>query len=284
MNLKKVVADIVGNRLINAEPLGNNTTLTLKLTLDDDRQFAAKVVKQDAMDDVDSEVLMLEHIQRTTDLPTPGIVSVKPGLLLMELIPFTSDWMTPASEVDVAQHLATFHCAPADYCGFEIDTSVNGIHQPNDVNMNWCDFFINQRLRWGAQLCVDSGQMPARLAKRIDALIELLPNIIPHDIPPSLLHGDLWKGNILVDGPKVKAFIDPALYYGHSEMDLAFLSMFGKVSNKFYDAYSEIRPLDKAFLEERKWLYLIWPILINIRLRGSNFVKHLDSMLTKFGV
>lgn len=284
MNLKKTIADIIGNRVIKAEPLGNNTTMTLRLYMDDERTFIVKVPKEGEMDEVDGETLMLEHIQRTTNLPTPGIIHTKPGLLLMEDVGHTDTWITAASEENVARHLAELHSAPADYCGFEIDTSVHGIHQPNEVSMSWREFFAEKRLRWGAQLCADCGQMPNRIANRVYSLIDQLGTYIPYDVKPTLLHGDLWKGNILIEHDQVKAFIDPALYYGHSEMDLAFLSMFGKVSDRFYDAYREVHPLDKTFAEERKWLYLIWPILINIRLRGKDYVRHLDAMLTKFGV
>lgn len=285
MDLKKQIADIVGNRVIKAIPLGkSNTSMTLLIKLDDDRVFVAKVPKSGEMNMIGDETLMLEHLDQHSKLPMPGIVHTKPNLLLTEYIRSTADYMTPESAADVGRHLAELHNAPADYFGFEIDSSVHSILQPNQISMDWTDFFANQRLRWATQLCVDSDSMPARLGARVEALIEKLPTILPNDIRPSLLHGDLWKGNILVSGDKVSAFLDPALYYGHSEMDLAFMSLFTKVPQDFYDAYTEIRPIPEAFFEERKWLYLIWPILISIRVTSDSYVKHLDTMLTKFGV
>lgn len=284
-NLKQDIANIVGNRVVKAIPMGkHHTSMTLRLLLDDEREFVVKVPKEGQMDTIKDELLMLEHLENMTELPIPGIVHFKPGLLLMELVTYTDSFMTKTSAVDVARKLAELHNAPADYCGFEIDTPVLGLNQPNSVAMNWIDFFGNQRLRWGYQLCIESGKLDKSYEDRIEALIEKLPSLLTHDIKPSLLHGDLTKGNILCNYGSVAAFIDPALYYGHSEMDLAMLNLFTNVPAKFYDAYSEIRPLDADFLENRRWLYLIWPILISIRIIDTHYTKHLDMMLTKFGV
>ncbi len=285
MNLKKIIADTIGNRVVKIVPMGGGeTTMTIRLLLEDDRQFIAKLTKPGMTDTTPYEELMLNRLRENTGVPTPEIIFTREDLLVMEYVDNDKGGLSKAAEADAGRLLAQLHHAPADYFGFEVDTVVGLIQQPNEVRMSWTQFFAEQRLMYGAKMSVDVGNMPARFLGRIEKLIENLPNFIPQDVRPSLLHGALMRQNILCKGDKVVAFIDPALYYGHSEMDIAFLSMFGKLSDEFYASYNEVTTIDKEFYSERKWVYLIWPMLIQIRLHGGNYVKHLDGILTKLGV
>jgi len=87
------------------------------------------------------------------------------------------------------------------------------------------------------RLLPEAGRLPGRIASRLGTLATHLADLLPQRPPASLLHGDLWGGNVLVDGDRVSGLIDPACYYGHGEVDLAMLSLFGNPSGAFWTAY-----------------------------------------------
>ena len=98
---------------------------------------------------------------------------------------------------------------------------------------------------------------------------------------PSLLHGDLWSGNFLVDEKGAPAIIDPAIYYGHREMELAFTMLFGGYDASFYQVYDEVFPLSKGFMK-RKDIYNVYPLLVHLNLFGSSYLSQIRGILRTF--
>ena len=113
---------------------------------------------------------------------------------------------------------------------------------------------------------------------------EKLEGLITEPARPSLLHGDLWGGNILVSGDKISGFIDPAISYGHPEMDLAFSTLFSTFGDAFFSAYDEIRPLQPGFFEVRRDIYNLWPLLVHVVLFGGSYAGQIDQVLRRHGV
>jgi fructosamine-3-kinase len=97
---------------------------------------------------------------------------------------------------------------------------------------------------------------------------------------PALLHGDLWGGNVLVGGDRVSGLIDPACYYGHSEVDIAMLQMFDHPGEAFFSAYGKL----EAGHKERLDIYRLWPALVHLRLFGSGYRPLVERLLTELGV
>ena len=134
-----------------------------------------------------------------------------------------------------------------------------------------------------AQSCLNVGKLGEAALDRVTKLAEALPDLIPSTPESSLLHGDLWSGNMLIDGDKTAAFIDPAISYGHREMDLAFIELMRGLSPRFFEAYNSHYPVDPGFHEERKALYQLWPLLVHVRLFGGTYVRQVESILVRFG-
>ena len=128
------------------------------------------------------------------------------------------------------------------------------------------------------------GHLPARLVNRIDKLIVKLGDLIAEKPAASLLHGDLWGGNILCHDDKIAGLIDPAIYYGDREIDLAFGTLFGDLTPEFFKQYDEVSKIEPGFFEERRDLYNLYPLLVHVRLFGGSYVDSVDQTLSRFGV
>jgi fructosamine-3-kinase len=128
------------------------------------------------------------------------------------------------------------------------------------------------------------GRLPNRLRHRIDALAARLGDLLVEPKHPSLLHGDLWGGNILAHDNRIGGFIDPAIYCGHPEIELAFTTMFNTFGKPFFDAYRALSPLEPGFFEERLGIYNLYPTLVHVRLFGDSYLPPIDRTLKQFGL
>ncbi len=100
-----------------------------------------------------------------------------------------------------------------------------------------------------------------------------LPNLTGTDgLEPSILHGDLWSGNVFAGPSGEPVLVDPAVYRGHSEVDLAMTELFGGFPGPFYSAYAEVRPLADGYREVRRSLYQLYPLLVHVNLFGGSYV------------
>ncbi|HEY7765424.1 MAG TPA: fructosamine kinase family protein, partial [Aestuariivirgaceae bacterium] len=119
---------------------------------------------------------------------------------------------------------------------------------------------------------------------RLERLAERLSDYLTEPSHPSLLHGDLWTGNVLVRGKRIAGFVDPAIYCGHPEIELAFTTMFGTFGAPFFEAYAVLLPLDREFRAVRCALYKLYPILVHVRLFGSAYLPPIEQTLARIGL
>jgi len=119
---------------------------------------------------------------------------------------------------------------------------------------------------------------------RIEKLAARLGEWIDGAGAPSLIHGDMWSGNILVSGERITEFVDPAIYHGDAEIEIAFATLFGTFGDAFFARYNELRPIRPGFFEARRDLYNLYPLLVHARLFGGGYGMRVDSLLDKFGV
>lgn len=155
-------------------------------------------------------------------------------------------------------------------------------HAPGD-GADWPEFFLERRLRFQVKLAVerDHGQDLERLLDNAELrILDLLGEAIE---PPSLLHGDLWSGNFIVDELGKACLIDPAVYYGHREADLAMTRLFGGFDRKFYDAYHEAAPLEHGH-QDRLPLYQLYHLLNHLNLFGSAYRARCVQILQAYSV
>ncbi|MBN2305028.1 MAG: fructosamine kinase family protein, partial [Anaerolineae bacterium] len=132
------------------------------------------------------------------------------------------------------------------------------------------------RIRPQVEIARELGRLPARREALLTRLMEKLPKLLDDSVTPSLLHGDLWGGNYLVDATGRAVLIDPAVYYGHCEMDLAMTELFGGFTPEFYAAYRAINPL--TGYQDRRSLYQLYYILVHLNHFGESYGPRVDAL------
>ena len=227
-----------------------------------------------------SEAAGLAALESAQCIRTPQVVAHGNGgasaFLLLEALELTGsrragDWaMLGAS-------LAKLHRKTHTQFGFQTDNFIGATPQYNQWRDDWVDFFRDQRLVPQFRLAESKGFHFKSATLLIEKTEQLLGR---HHPEPSLLHGDLWSGNIgfLRDGTPV--IFDPAVYYGDRETDLAFSKLFGDFPASFYAAYQDEFPLQDGF-EQRKNLYNLYHILNHLNLFGGSYAMQAEQMLGK---
>jgi protein-ribulosamine 3-kinase len=126
----------------------------------------------------------------------------------------------------------------------------------------------------------DNKRVEAGMAFRFERLFHRLDTLFPTE-PPALLHGDLWSGNFLCDTQGRPVLIDPAVYYGHREMDLAMTRLFGGSDAALYAAYTDEWPLERGW-EERVDLCNLYPLLVHVNLFGGSYITQVEAVLRRY--
>ena len=230
------------------------------------------------------EGYMLSELARLSDLPVPHVHLSEPDLLVMDFIANDGGPITPAVERDAARLLSALHATPRDTFGFARDTLIGPLPQPNPMSPLWVPFFRDHRLLHMAHAAHDEGRLPPPLFARIERLAARLDDYLLEPSHPSLLHGDLWTGNVLVRGDRIAGFVDPAIYFGHPEIELAFTTMFGTFGPAYFAAYEELSPLAPGFHDLRRDLYNLYPALVHVRLFGASYLGGIEGTLARLGL
>jgi protein-ribulosamine 3-kinase len=176
--------------------------------------------------------------------------------------------------------LAQLHQHSAGEFGLDHDNYIGSLNQYNQKETDWVEFFVNQRLQNQLRMCSDHGHADAGLLRMFDRLFPKLEQYFPHE-PPALLHGDLWSGNYLCGNKGAAYLVDPAVYYGHREMDLAMSLLFGGFDREMYHAYHEVFPLENGW-KERVDLCNLYPLLVHVNLFGGSYISQVRAILKRF--
>jgi fructosamine-3-kinase len=164
--------------------------------------------------------------------------------------------------------------------GLDHDNYIGKLPQPNQEHEQWVHFFAEQRLEFQLKLAVQNRLVDSAFVNRYRKFYDLLPQLLPVD-RPALLHGDMWSGNVMVGADGQVCLIDPAVYYGHREIELAFTRMFGGFGYDFYTTYQETYPLEPGF-EERVDIYNIYPHMVHVNLFGTSYLHGVESVLRRY--
>lgn len=178
------------------------------------------------------------------------------------------------------EKLAQLHQKERKHFGLDHDNYIGSLMQVNKQCNDWIEFYTNHRLLALTAKARDQGFFEKNHCLWVEKLCQKLDELIP-TCNPSLIHGDLWSGNLLNDKSGQPVLIDPAVYYGHPEMDWAMLSLFGNYPEKAMISYQNIKPLEKGF-EERVDIHQLYPLLVHLILFGSGYISGILRTLKKY--
>lgn len=205
-------------------------------------------------------------------VPVAPIEGEYDGVLLLAFIENDEVFSPPAWSA-IGATLARLHACVGDAYGWPVDYELGTVSLHNHPHDDWPTF-------WGQQRLVSTAALLDRpVRERVERLVGQLPELLPARPAPSLLHGDMWTGNILVQGGEVAALIDPAAYHGHAEVDLAMLTSFAEPPAEFWASYGALEP----GWEARRAIYQLFPALVHLRLFGGSYAAMVDRLLAAAG-
>lgn len=208
----------------------------------------------------------------------PQVLAVGSTFMLQEFIapgPRRPDfWETFGAQ------MAALHQTTAPHFGFDHDNYIGLTPQPNGWTEDGYAFFGERRLGFQGQLARRQGLLDSNSLRALDTLIQNLPNLVPAQ-PASLIHGDLWSGNIHNGPAGEPVLIDPAAHYGWAEAELAMMTLFGSLPEAFFKAYESVRPLASGY-KGRFDLYNLYHLLNHLNLFGESYAGSVQSILRKY--
>jgi fructosamine-3-kinase len=179
---------------------------------------------------------------------------------------------------DLGRQLSEMHRTTSDQFGLDHDNYIGSLDQSNEPKSTWNEFFFTNRVD---PLVEKAGDLLTKEDRRsLEQLKAFVEGWFPNE-PPALIHGDLWNGNYMVGPNGGPVIVDPAVYYGHREVDLAMSKLFGGFEERFYEAYDEHFPMESGW-KDRLPLYNVYPLLVHIVLFGSGYLAELRSVLNYY--
>ena len=279
------------------ELFGNDRTITEKhrahggdindafaLTLDDGTPLFMKANRIHGLSGFEAEAVGLQAIRETQAISTAQVLGIGTdpegyAFLLLDYIeagPKVPDyWET------FAEQLAAMHHAQVKkkQFGFFSDNYIGSRVQINTWNHTWIDFYRSCRLE--TQFRAAERFFSASERKAFTWLLDHLDRFLTEPEGPSLVHGDLWSGNFMT-GPDGKAWIiDPAVYYGHPEVDLAMTELFGGFPQTFYDAYQANTQMVPGY-SERRDLYHLYQLLNHLNMFGASYLSSVKRVIKRY--
>ncbi|WP_331234985.1 fructosamine kinase family protein [Natronorarus salvus] len=260
----------------SVEPLsGGQIGRVSRVELADGRTVVAKT----GPTDLTLEGRMLRYLEER-GLPVPELLGVSTEVLVLSHVEGESRF-TPAAERHAARLLADLHTSSAPRFGFPYDTLTGQLPLPNPWTDSWAEFYVEHRLRYAARRAHEDGPLPTPLAGEIEAIAAECDRWLAEPDAPALLHGDVWTENVLAAGDRITGFLDPAISYGHPEIELAYVDWTGTFGEAFFETYDGIRGIEAGFWETRRYLYRLFPLLVHVWHFGEGYVRSIERVVER---
>lgn len=177
------------------------------------------------------------------------------------------------------ERLAEMHKDFGKSFGLEDDNYLGSLPQKNEKRENWNEFFVEMRLKPQLEMAKEKKEANSEMVRHFEKLFDRIDRYFPKE-EPSPLHGDLWTGNFMTGKDGEAVIFDPAVYYGHREMDIGMSKLFGSFDKKFYEAYNATYPMEKGW-EDRIHIANLYPLLAHTNLFGGGYTMQVIQILRK---
>jgi fructosamine-3-kinase len=275
---------VAGSPVAASSPVaGGDINRAERMTLADGRELFVKHRQGAPAGMYAAEAAGLAWLAEPAAVRTPAVVAVgderPPRFLALEWIPRGRP--APGHDEALGRGLAVLHRAGPEAFGLADDNFIGSLRQRNGLVESWPELYGERRLGPVARAAVDAGALPAAFLDGLERLRPRLPDLSGPPESPARLHGDLWGGNAMTDAGGAPVLIDPAVYGGHREVDLAMMRLFGGFGPDVFAAYAEAHPLASGH-EDRVELYQLYPVLVHVVLFGGGYARSAQRILRRY--
>lgn len=282
--LRTALEAVLGKSLATVVPAaGGDINETFAITLADGSQRFVKTHGSAPRGMYRAEAKGLAWLAQASAVRVPAVIAVAEiddpvQFLVLEHIagvPKARD-----HDEQLGRGLAALHRTSPQRFGLDHDNFIATLAQRNPAGSDWPTFYATQRLTPMLKRAVDIGRSSAGMKRAVSDVIARIEGLVGPAEPPARLHGDLWGGNVITDEHGLACLVDPAVYGGHREVDLAMMQLFGGFGARVLDAYNEAFPLSAGH-EQRVALYQLYPLLVHVNLFGGHYVKSAEQSALK---
>ena len=280
--IKSKIENILGSQITKMNSLsGGCISSSYKVNTKDGNSYFLKYNYSSGSDMFLTEAHGLQELDKPGVITIPKVISFDKEFILLDLI--ESSGRSKNFSEDFGRKFAVLHKFNNEKYGFYEDNYIGSNPQlnipDNDEEKNWTKFYFQKRILYQFHLAEKSGNSTSDLRSSISKLENKIDLIVTDNgEKPSLLHGDLWGGNYMVDKNGFACLIDPAVYYGNREADLAMTKLFGGFDSEFYRAYNEEFPLPDGY-DYRENIYKLYHVLNHLNLFGSGYYSQAISLI-----
>ena len=278
---RAAIEGALGARVVRSERVGGgDINEAYRLTTSEGRSVFAKLNPHAPPGLFEAEAHGLDWLARA-GAPVPRVLGVGPGSAPCLLL----EWAEPGArrhdfDERLGRAVAALHGAGAPCFGLERDNFIGLLSQDNRPAPTWAAFYGERRLAPLLELARRRGLADGALVEAGERLIARLDELVGPAESPACLHGDLWGGNVC-SSAGLPLLIDPAVYGGHREIDLAMMRLFGGFDERVFSAYAESFPLAPG-ASERVALYQLYPLLVHLCLFGAGYLGQVRRVLARY--
>jgi fructosamine-3-kinase len=252
-----------------------------RITSADGLDYFLKFNPSTLMNMFSKEANGINELAKANAIRVPKVLSFNEDFILLEFI--SSGNRKRNFFEEFGRSLAELHKFTSESFGFFEDNYIGSNPQKNipteNEKQNWINFYFNKRILYQLELAEKLGNSTSELRYLVSKLEEKIEEIIFNNLEkPSLLHGDLWSGNYMVDENGSAVLIDPAVYYGNREADLGMTRLFGGFGSEFYKSYNEAYPLPDGY-DYRERIYMLYHVLNHLNLFGGGYYSQAISLI-----